>query len=168
MLKHTYPFFSNSKTSSWPPASILTSARNGCCVQKRQCLLLRNHHHRKHIHTQHCTQGCTELLWVHTMVRTMSWDTPTHPRDLHVKQRSQLTKASFIVTAENSISRSLFQHKSNHASFRDFHKILLLPDDVSKMQAAGSLRRLQALTVLGTVFHSCSHISPRLQRDWKP
>lgn len=47
--KHTYPFFSNSKMSSWPSAFILTSALKGCCMQKRWYLLLIPHHHYEHI-----------------------------------------------------------------------------------------------------------------------
>lgn len=47
--KHTYPFFSSSKVSSWPSAFILTSARNGCCVPKRQRLLLTYNHNYEHI-----------------------------------------------------------------------------------------------------------------------
>lgn len=58
------------------------------------------------------------------------------------RQIEELANQSFICChsrkkkkkKQTHISRSLFQHKSNHASFRDFHKILLLPDDVSKMQ----------------------------------
>lgn len=47
--KHTYPFFSSSKVSSWPSAFILTSALNGCCVPKRRRLLLAYNHNYEHI-----------------------------------------------------------------------------------------------------------------------
>lgn len=47
--KHTYLFFSSSKTSSWPSAFTVTSAWSGCCVQETECLL-RIHHNYEHIH----------------------------------------------------------------------------------------------------------------------
>ena len=41
---------------------------------------------------------------------------PSLPRSLQVKYTSYLIKASFVVTAEKGIFRSLFQDKRNHAS----------------------------------------------------